>query len=486
MSRTAAIIGSVNSGDQAAAAPAAHAQAPVDAAAAIRSRGYLALLVLAAVLGVPLAVGAWAFLQAVAHIQTSVFDDLPGSLGFHGVPAWWPLIPLAVAGVVVALTVRYLPGTGGHLPADGFHTGGVFGAADLPGILIAAVASIGLGAVIGPEAPLIALGGGVAAIAMRLLKRDADVRAVRMAGAAGSFAAVSALLGSPLLGAFLLMEAAGLGGPMLGVVLMPGLLAAGIGALVFTGMDSWTGLSSQSLTIPGLPPPATPTFAEFGWSLLVGVAAALAGWLVHRGAKYLQQSFVLPRQLLLTPAAGLVVAGLAIAYNEATGKSTADVLFSGQDQIGPVVTQSAHYTAGALALLVLLKGLAYSVSLSAFRGGPIFPAIFIGAVGGMAMSHLPGLQLVPAVAMGIGALTDAMLTLPLTSVLLATLLLGKGGITAMPLVIVSVVVCHVLSARLPPWSKDEAGKRQAARGPEQHDGTQRGGTRPKGDGEAEA
>ncbi|CAM5722821.1 hypothetical protein SBADM41S_11682 [Streptomyces badius] len=46
---------------------------------------------------------------------------------------------------------------------------------------------------------------------------------------------MSALLGSPLLGAFLLMEVLGLAGPMLGVVLVPGLLSAGIGALIFRG-----------------------------------------------------------------------------------------------------------------------------------------------------------------------------------------------------------------------------------------------------------
>ena len=50
--------------------------------------------------------------------------------------------------------------------------------------------------------------------------------------------------------------------------------------------------------------------------------------------------------------------------------------------------------------------------------------MFLGAVGGVAMSHLPGLPLVPAVAMGIGAMSVTMLRLPLTSVLLATLLLG--------------------------------------------------------------
>jgi hypothetical protein len=45
------------------------------------------------------------------------------------------------------------------------------------------------------------------------------------------------------------MEAAGIGGPLLGVVLLPGLLAAGVGALIFVGLDSWTGFGTFSLEV---------------------------------------------------------------------------------------------------------------------------------------------------------------------------------------------------------------------------------------------
>jgi hypothetical protein len=54
------------------------------------------------------------------------------------------------------------------------------------------------------------------------------------------------------------------------------------------------------------------------------------------------------------------------------------------------------------------------------------------------------------VAMGIGAMCVVMLKLPLTSVLLATLLLFADGLAVMPLVIVAVVVAHVVAARLGP------------------------------------
>ncbi|RDJ93409.1 hypothetical protein B4Q13_22105, partial [Lacticaseibacillus rhamnosus] len=109
-----------------------------------------------------------------------------------------------------------------------------------------------------------------------------------------------------------------------------------------------------------------------------------------------------------------------------SGKNSSEVLFSGQAALGPLITHSASYTVGALVLLLACKGLAYGVSLSSFRGGPIFPALFIGAAGGVALSHLPGLPLVAGVAMGIGAMSAVMLNLPLTSVLIATILLDPA------------------------------------------------------------
>src|ERR1700729_2784700 len=423
---------------------------PSDPLALLRSRSYVALLVIAAIIGAPVSALAYFFLALVGKMQGWVFTDLPKGLGFHGEPLWWPLLPLAVAGVLVALTLKYLPGTGGHSPADGFKAGeGPPAPIELPGIVLAAFATLSLGVVLGPEAPLIALGGGLGALAVKLVKRDAPARTQAAVAAAGSFAAISTLLGSPLLGAFLLMEASGLGGAMLELVLVPGLLAAGVGSLIFIGLDAWTGLGTFSLAIPGLPHIGSPTGAEFLWALAIGVMAALLGSGIRWLGLFLQPR-VERRMVLIMPVAGLAIAGLAIAFAEGTGKSSSEVLFSGQTALGPLVTNSAAYTVGALVLLIVCKALAYGVSLSGFRGGPVFPSMFIGAAGGIALSHLPGLQLVAGVAMGIGAMCAVMLRLPLTSVLLATLLLASDGLAVMPLVIVAVVVAYVLSARLPP------------------------------------
>lgn len=420
---------------------------PADPLAAMRTRAYVVLLILAAVLGAPLAAGAFGFLQLTGHMQHWLYSSLPVALGFRTEPVWWPLPLLALAGILVGASIRYLPGTSGHEPAEGFKMTGAPGGAQLPGIALAAIVSIGFGAVIGPEAPLVALGGGAAALVIRLLKPAADAKTVGVIGAAGSFAAISTLLGSPLTGAFLLMEASGLGGGMLEVALLPGLVASGIGALIFVGLGSWTGLGAVSLTIAHPPHASSPTAAEFGWALVLGVGCALFGFVVRRCALTARRP-VLGARLWLTPVAGLAVAGLAIAYAEGTGHDSSDVLFSGQSGLSPLIADSAGYSVGALVLLLACKGLAYALSMAAFRGGPVFPSLFLGAAAGLALSHAAGLSLAAGVAMGIGAMSVAMLGLPMTSVLLATLLLGSAGLTTMPLVIVAVGVSHVLSVRL--------------------------------------
>ena len=174
------------------------------------------LLVLGALIGAPIAFVAYFYLRFVGQAQTYVFSTLPHELGFSKAPAWWPIAPLLVGGLIVALAVTYLPGTGGHKPAEGFHTGGGNEPINLPGIVVCSLATLCLGAVLGPEAPLIAIGGGLGVLAIHLVNKDAPPMAAVVIGGAGSFAAIATLFGSPLAAAFLLMEAVGVGGPAAG------------------------------------------------------------------------------------------------------------------------------------------------------------------------------------------------------------------------------------------------------------------------------
>ena len=207
---------------------------------------------------------------------------------------------------------------------------------------------------------------------------------------------------------------------------------------MFTGLGSVTGFGMFSPAIPDLPAVATPILAEFGWAVVVGLVAAplcvglrlLALGLAAR---------VRVRPVLATMMLGLVIAGLAIGYAQATGHGPSDVLFSGEVQLPGPIENASRYSVGALLLLLLAKGLGYVAALSAFRGGPTFPALFLGAAGGLALSHLPGLPMVPAIAMGMGAMTAGILRLPMSAVLITTLFLGSDGFPVIPLTIVAVV-----------------------------------------------
>ena len=75
--------------------------------------------------------------------------------------------------------------------------------------------------------------------------------------------------------------------------------------------------------------------------------------------------------------------------------------------------------------------------------------MFIGAALGIAASGLPGMDLAPAIGMGIGAMCTAMLRLPLTSTLLAVVLMGVDGVMVTPQVVVAVAVAFVITNVLP-------------------------------------
>ena len=431
------------------AKPGPAAAAAMDPRKIIRSPAYLSALVLAAILGIPISAVAYFFLTTVSKIQTYVFTTLPGEVIDGPAPAWWPIPWLVLCGLLTGLTIRYLPGNCGHSPAFGFQTGGgPPSGKELVGVFLAALTTLSLGAVLGPEAPLIAIGGGLAALTVHLARKDAPPMAATVMASAGSFAAVSTLLGSPVLGAFLIMEVAGVGGATLSLVALPGLLASGIGALIFLGLDNLTGLGTFSLSLGTVPPDVAPTIGSLGWAVVMGIVGAALGWLIRWGGLSLRP-LVHTNRVVVTAGLGLLVGLSATVYQLLTGHSFTEVLFSGQDAMPLLVSQAAEFSVGTLIILVICKSFAYSLSLSAFRGGPVFPSMFIGAAIGIAASGLPGMALAPAIAMGIGAMCAAMLRLPMTSTLLATLLLGADGISVTPQVVIAVAVAFVVTFLLP-------------------------------------
>ena len=110
----------------------------------------------------------------------------PSELGFDGQPAWWPIPLLALSGLArrprrSATSRERRPQAGRGLQDRAEPCA----RSSFPGIILAAFATLSLGVVLGPEAPLIAIGSGMGVLAVHLIKRDAPAMASVVIGAAG-------------------------------------------------------------------------------------------------------------------------------------------------------------------------------------------------------------------------------------------------------------------------------------------------------------
>ena len=408
---------------------------------------YVRTLVFAALLGIPVAFAAVLFQTAIHDVIHLVWDVVPEELGWSE-PAWWyvVLVP-GLAGLLVAGAIR-LPGHGGHSPLEGLGADPIPPIA-LASILPAALATLGLGLVLGPEAPLIALGLGLGALSVKLIRLEGT--GAQLLILAGAFAAVAALFGGPLIAAFLLFEVTAAAGRIpaqqIGRALLPGFVAAGTGAVVFTGVAGWSGLHQTNLALPQLPPYETLRVTDLAWCLLTAVVvAALVVAIRHLAHGIAAQSARSPAGLLIV--AGLGVGALAVVFRASADRPVDLVLFSGQAELPAVVAEGS---AGVLMLLVVAKGLAYALSLGAgFRGRPVFPAIALGVATAMvAADVLPGLDTTPAVAAGIAAGTTAVLRVPFTAVLLVSLLMGASAFDVAPIAVLAAAIAWLVATALP-------------------------------------
>ena len=82
---------------------------------------YLRTLLLAALLGVPVAVAAVLFQTAVQDVIDLVWDDIPDWFGWNEPAALYVVVVPGIAGLLVAAAKR-LPGDGGHAPLGGPST----------------------------------------------------------------------------------------------------------------------------------------------------------------------------------------------------------------------------------------------------------------------------------------------------------------------------------------------------------------------------
>ena len=406
-------------------------------------RAYLRLVLLGVLIGIPSALLASVFLAFVHDLEHWLWTDLPDAIGVSS-PPWYLVIGLPVAGAcIVVLARRFLPGDGGHSPLQGMG-GGFVPLANGPGIALAAIGTLSFGAVLGPEAPLIALGAvtGVAVTSFaRLGEKEQAVVAT-----AGSFAAISALFGGPIVGGMLMVEGGLEMGTLLIPVLLPGFVAAAVGYTIFVGLGNWGGLGTQGLTVPNLPEYSGTRELDLVLGAIVGVAAALVIVLVRRLATTVQAGgrFHLGMPALLL--GGALSVGLLAELADLLGANSQDVLFSGQASVPALA--AADSTKIVLVLLVA-KAIAYAVSLGCgFRGGPVFPAIFLG----IALATFPvlwfGTSPTLAVAIGSAAGMAAMTRLLIAPALFASLLVGSAGLDAVPAAVIAAAAAWLATAAL--------------------------------------
>ena len=412
-----------------------------------QAKTYLRTLVYAALLGLPVAVAAVGFQTLIHDVIHLVWEVVPEWLEWSEPPAWYVVLATALAGVLVAAAVR-LPGHGGHSPLEGLGMEPL-DPRHLVSILPAALATLGLGIVLGPEAPLIALGLGIGVVAVRLVRYEGTE--AKLLTLAGAFAAIAALFGGPIVAAFLLIEVAAASGEIpsreLGRALLPGFVAAGTGALVFTGVEDWPGVHQTQLALPAVPAYDTVKLADLGWCLPVAIGVAgLVVAIRHLAHSIAARSALRPGVALV--GAGALVGLLAVAFRATADRPVDLVLFSGQSELPALVAEGS---AGVLALVVVAKGLAYGLSLGAgFRGGPIFPALAIGvAAAVMAADLLPGFATTPAIATGLAAGAAAALRIPFTAVLLATILLGPSAQDVAPIAVLAAATGWLAATALP-------------------------------------
>jgi H+/Cl- antiporter ClcA len=263
---------------------------------------------------------------------------------------------------------------------------------------------------------------------------------------AGSFSAISALFGGPLVAGMLLVEAGvGMGAALI-PMLLPGLVAAAIGYVIFVGLGDWGGLDTTALAVPGLPRYEGTSVEDLLVGLIVGVLAAvlivavrrLAAGVADMGGRRLGMPALL--------VAGGLAVGVLAQLADALGADSQDVLFSGQASVPALVAEGST---GVLLVLLIAKAVGYAVSLGCgFRGGPVFPAVFLGV--GLATLAVNLLDVSPtlAVAVGTAAGMAAMTRLLFASLLFAALLVGIPGLDAIPAAVLAAAAAWVTRTAL--------------------------------------
>ncbi|WP_280888903.1 ion channel protein [Streptomyces sp. LBL] len=401
-------------------------QAP--AAPATPARALLPLILPALVVGVGAGLLLVGVSAAAGKLQDVLWQTLPDALGVGGYSVLWMLVMLISTGVAVGLVLWKVPGHAGPDPATTGLNARVLPPAVLPGLVLATGLMLAGGPSLGPENPIIAVNVG---LAFWLGRRFAPRAPGELWVALAEAATIGALFGTPVAAALVISEAlAGkqLTGPLWDSVFAP-LVAGAAGALTATLVAH----PSFDLHLPAL---GRPGWGDLLAALVVASLAALLGMAAVYAFPYVHGAFAgLGHPMLALPAGGLVLGLLAALGGHLT-------LFKGLDEIAVLARDPDGWSAGQFATMTVVKLAALLVAASCgFRGGRIFPAVFVGTAFGLG-AH----ALVPAVHPALGVAAGVL------GVLLAVTRQGWVSLfTAAVLVASPAILALLCIASLPAW-----------------------------------
>lgn len=344
-----------------------------------RARTMLVLSIPALVIGVCSSLVLIVVMKIAAVLQKYLWVTLPAYFDLNMNSPMWILLMLTFTGIAVGLVIRYMPGHAGPDPATEPLIGSPIPVMVLPGLIIALVLGLAGGVSLGPEHPIMSVNIALAvAIGARLLPKVAALDWTILA-AAGT---IGALFGTPVAAALVFSQM--LNGsnevPLWDRLFAP-LMAAAAGAMT-------TDLFFQpDFSLPALEYSEFRLVDVFSGAVVATIAIALgmvAVWCMPRAHRMFHQ---LKHPVLILGTGGFLLGVLGLIGGEVT-------LFKGLDEMRQLGS-AQNYSVATLLMIAVVKLAALVIASAAgFRGGRIFPVVFVGvALGMMLHQHV---EAVPA------------------------------------------------------------------------------------------
>ncbi|MGG8296867.1 ion channel protein [Klebsiella sp. 141251] len=344
-----------------------------------RARTMLLLSIPAILIGIASSLVLIVAMKIAAVLQSILWSDLPAHVGIAADSPLWIIAILTLTGIAVGLVVRFSPGHGGPDPATESLIGAPIATNALPGLLAALILGLAGGVSLGPEHPIMVVNIALAvALGSRLFPRVSSLDWTILA-ASGT---IGALFGTPVAAALIFSQTLNNSSdvPLWDRLFAP-LLAAAAGALT-TGIFFHPNFT---LPIPHYPHLRIVDIISGAIVTLIAIAVGMvAVWCLPRLHALIHR---LKNPVLMLGIGGFLLGILGVIGGHIT-------LFKGLDEMQQLAS-SQTLGAGDFLLIAVVK-LAALVLASAcgFRGGRIFPAVFVGvSLGLMLHAHV---EAVPA------------------------------------------------------------------------------------------